>query len=225
MRLRIVASLQDLATGEAAGYAMRELLRLHRILDAPSPDVTALTGTTRADRLTLVGYEADQALLWFDQVAGRLLALTGGFVATGSDPIYAAERLLASEGTRASVWASGGAALGVAMSQAAWGTANGARGIVYRTAAQRTSIVYRKQAIAAIDRRTTSCCLRVHGQIVDLDDPFTLSGTPRYADQMQNPPFHSRCRTSIVLYHASMEAVGTSTETLRTAARAEAARR
>lgn len=57
-----------------------------------------------------------------------------------------------------------------------------------------------KQAIAAIDHRTTECCLRVHGQIQPLNKPFRLSGAPRYASKMDWPPFHLWCRTAIVLY-------------------------
>lgn len=57
-----------------------------------------------------------------------------------------------------------------------------------------------KQAIAAIDNRTTDCCLRVHGQVVDLDGSFKLTGTPRYADEMEWSPFHGWCRTAVALY-------------------------
>ena len=57
-----------------------------------------------------------------------------------------------------------------------------------------------KQAIAAIDNKTTDCCLRVHGQVVDLDGYFKLSGTPRYADELEWTPFHAWCRTSVALY-------------------------
>ncbi len=57
-----------------------------------------------------------------------------------------------------------------------------------------------KQAIAALDSRTTDCCLRVHGQIQPFDKPFQLTGTPRYADKLDWAPFHDYCRTSIVLY-------------------------
>lgn len=59
---------------------------------------------------------------------------------------------------------------------------------------------YSKQAVAALDRRTTDCCLRVHGQIQPLNAPFTLTGTPRFADELDWPPFHNWCRTSGVLY-------------------------
>ena len=59
---------------------------------------------------------------------------------------------------------------------------------------------FQKQAVAAIDARTTNCCLRVHGQIQPLSAPFHLTGTPRLADYLDWPPFHHWCRTSGVLY-------------------------
>jgi hypothetical protein len=59
---------------------------------------------------------------------------------------------------------------------------------------------FRKQAVAALDARTTDCCLRVHGQVVDLKSKFHLTGEPRYADYLDSPPFHWYCRTSQILY-------------------------
>ena len=59
---------------------------------------------------------------------------------------------------------------------------------------------FKKQAVAALDRRTTDCCLRVHGQIQPFNKPFQLTGTPRFADEMDWPGFHWYCRTSGVLY-------------------------
>lgn len=59
-----------------------------------------------------------------------------------------------------------------------------------------------KQAIAAIDARTTDCCLRVSGQTVPLKGKFKLTGTPRYADEMDGPPFHAYCRTATALVRA-----------------------
>lgn len=59
---------------------------------------------------------------------------------------------------------------------------------------------FKRQAVAGIDERTTDCCLRVHGQIVGLKEDFHLTGTPRYADDQRDPPFHDYCRTSIALY-------------------------
>ncbi len=65
---------------------------------------------------------------------------------------------------------------------------------------QGLSTKFLKQAIAALDERTTDCCLRVHGQIQPLNKPFKLTGYPRYADELDGPPFHPWCRTSTVLY-------------------------
>jgi len=62
-----------------------------------------------------------------------------------------------------------------------------------------TRQVWWHQAIAALDERTTDCCLRVHGQAQPLDKPFHLVGTPRYADYLEHPPFHWYCRTSEAL--------------------------
>jgi hypothetical protein len=59
---------------------------------------------------------------------------------------------------------------------------------------------FQKQAIAALDSRTTDCCLRVHGQVQPLDGLFHLTGDPRFADDMDWSPFHWNCRTSIALY-------------------------
>ncbi len=63
--------------------------------------------------------------------------------------------------------------------------------------------VYYKQAVAAIDQNTTECCLIVHGQFQPIDSMFELIGSPRFADLIENPPFHWNCRTATALVHAS----------------------
>lgn len=83
----------------------------------------------------------------------------------------------------------------------------------------RPQSVFMKQAIAGIDERTTDCCLRVHGQVQPIDKPFELRGTPRYADKVQNPPFHNYCRTSTALYMEQWD--DGLTEQMRQAARLE----
>lgn len=64
---------------------------------------------------------------------------------------------------------------------------------------------FQKQVVAAIDARTTDCCLQAHGQIQPMDKPFILTGTPRYADRMDWSPFHKFCRTSIALYQPDFD--------------------
>lgn len=64
---------------------------------------------------------------------------------------------------------------------------------------------FSKQVVAAIDERTTDCCLRAHGQIKPFDAPFELTGYPRLADYLDWPPFHHWCRSSGVLYLAGFD--------------------
>lgn len=80
------------------------------------------------------------------------------------------------------------------------------------------------QAVAAIDERTTNCCLRVNGQIQPLNKPFRLTGTPRYADEQMSPPFHWYCRSAEALLPADAED-DKLTAGMREAARAELAAR
>lgn len=62
--------------------------------------------------------------------------------------------------------------------------------LLIRRAEQRWGIEFQRQAVAAIDERTTDCCLRVHGQVVGLKEDFRLTGTPRFADRLRDSPFH-----------------------------------
>ena len=79
---------------------------------------------------------------------------------------------------------------------------------------------FMRQAIAAIDERTTDCCLRVHGQTIRMNDQFVLRGTPRYADRMSRPGFHDYCRTSVALVKVE-DAEDELTQAMTTAARNE----
>lgn len=80
--------------------------------------------------------------------------------------------------------------------------------------------VYLKQAIAAIDERTTECCLEVNGQTQPLDQPFILIGEPRYADEQMEPPFHNYCRTATALVREA-DSEDESTQEMVEAAQAE----
>lgn len=102
-----------------------------------------------------------------------------------------------------------------------WGVAVGQLGTLINGVGTLVPYPIQKQAIAAIDERTTDCCLRVHGQIQPLDHDFHLTGTPRYADYLPRPPFHWRCRTSETIYHPIVEGIGISTDQMRSAARYE----
>jgi hypothetical protein len=73
-------------------------------------------------------------------------------------------------------------------------------GAAFSVAAQTSTHGFSKQAIAALDSRTTDCCLQVHGQIQPFDGLFHLTGEPRFADDMDWSPFHWNCRTSVAMY-------------------------
>jgi len=82
-----------------------------------------------------------------------------------------------------------------------------------------------KQAIAAIDERTTETCLLVHGQVKPFDEPFELSGKPWdqaqfYGFSNKQPPFHWWCRDTLALILMS-EAHDHMTQRMRAAADAE----
>jgi len=83
---------------------------------------------------------------------------------------------------------------------------------------------YLKQAIAAIDHKTTDCCLRVHGQVQPLDEDFHLTGEPRYADYLPYPGFHWWCRTATALV-SRQDVEDQLTQQMRDAGQAELAAR
>lgn len=160
---------------------------------------------------------------WLDNLQARLQAELIRLRIGGEDEKAAADRLLAEEiaDGRASVWRHAGNTMAANSQRDLW-TAATALGQTYYEAGQSQSEQrWRKQAVAAIDERTTNCCLRVHGQIQDLDAPFHLTGTPRYADYKQHAPFHDFCRTAEALHLEVFETVGITTREMRDAARAE----
>jgi hypothetical protein len=156
--------------------------------------------------------EAARAVGWLDGVGGLMLAEAWRLDLAGAPPDVAAARFvaptIAADG-RASLWRGGLAPLGLAATDLVFGLDNAGRGAIYR-AAQPTGVTFQKQAVAALDARTTDCCRRVNGQIQPLDEPFVLTGTPRYTDRAMHPPFHWGCRTVDTLYHPAMERIGPS---------------
>ena len=82
---------------------------------------------------------------------------------------------------------------------------NGSRQAVYERAREDIPGL-KKQLVAVIQPdRTTETCLKAHGQIREIDEPYRLTGKPRFAREMMYPPFHWRCRSSSVAYHPRFE--------------------
>ena len=102
-----------------------------------------------------------------------------------------------------------------------WGQGNSVVDYYTSRASAESTQKIQKQVIAAIDERTTNCCLQAHGQIRDEGKPFVLTGTPRYASEIQNPPFHWYCRTAPAPYIPQFEELGITTEEMEGAAREE----
>lgn len=158
---------------------------------------------------------------WQANVQGQMLAEVNRLQASGANTAEILARLVAGDASRVSLWIVGGNALQLNTELALWSAANGLIGWLGAAAKVQLGIRYQKQAIAVIDERTTDCCLRVHGQVQPLDQPFHLAGTPRFAGRVMNPPFHWRCRTATTLYLPEMEARGIPTTAMRDAARDE----
>lgn len=90
---------------------------------------------------------------------------------------------------------------------------------------QAERVPFRRQAVPAVDDRTTPCCLDVarRGQVVRFNEMFDTPEPPAYDRRQMWTPFHEWCRTSVVLYLEEYdEGI---TERLQDAARGELARR
>lgn len=221
LRLGTLAAVQQLAPvilGTAEAFTASQVSTLAKYAPAVAPQ----TVPTVANAAAITQDLETITTAWTGILRARMVAeiarlrLTGG----DTDPV---SRLLSVQITdgRASVWRIArnsmvnSAALGI------WSAANGAAQDVYIQVQDQTGEKYKRQAIAAIDERTTDCCLRVHGQVVGMDQPFHLTGTPRFADYLMAAPFHDFCRTAETLYHPSMESFGITTDEMIESARDE----
>ena len=203
-------------------YINQQLGVLRRINEPRLPNIQQLNQSTYSERRSI--YENTLSpTAWIDSLQqGMEINFTRLAVANADLPT-AVDRLLSvaiSDG-RASVYRMSGVAAKTQVSNSIWTASVLAASGLFRRVNQVTQTVYEKQAIAAIDHKTTDCCLRVHGQIQPLDKPFILTGTPRYADKMDSSPFHSNCRTAIALYTKRMETKGITTAEMEDAAQAE----
>jgi hypothetical protein len=186
-------------------------------------DGDAIRKELRAEAKTMSADLLSRTPTWVDQLSTTFLAELSRMRVAGDDWQTATDRLLAVGlvAGRASVTRSAGNSLVLEADLDVWTLAMAIAASGFERAATRSRIVFMKQAIAAIDDRTTDCCLRVHGQIQPQNEPFRLTGRPRFADRLQGPPFHWRCRTATTLYTQEMEAVGVPTQAMLDAARAE----
>jgi hypothetical protein len=151
----------------------------------PAPDVERPQLSYEAWRLSATGIFTNEVL--------RLQA-------AGADEAAMRARLLTGKDGRSSAWELARNSLAAAVVLLIWSNGNGTVIRLARAAGNRDGIEYQKQAIAALDARTTPICRAVNRQIQPLDQPFQTIVGPQ-----QNPPFHHYCRTAVVLYHPSFE--------------------
>jgi hypothetical protein len=220
---------QSIALASTRALAAQETIRVQALELARRFAACQGVGAEAQAQAGLAGLEMrSQVDAWELATQARYVADVQRLQQSGEDDGQAALVLFAapiSATGRASTYRRSRNELGLAGALALFGLAGAALGLLYGAQQQVTGVKYWKQAIAAIDERTTDCCLRVHGQIQPLDKPFELSGTPRFADRVMNPPFHWYCRTATALYRPEMEETGLTTDELRDAARAELAAR
>ena len=203
-------------------YINQQLGVLRRINEPRLPNIQQLDQSTYTERRSIYENTINPSA-WIDALQQGMEINYTRLAVANADLPTAIDRLLAvsiSDG-RASVYRLSGAAAQTQVSNATWTASVLAASGLFRHINQATQTVYEKQAIAAIDHKTTDCCLRVHGQIQPLDKPFILDGYPRYADKIDSPPFHWNCRTAMSLYTKRMEEKGVPTADMVDAARAE----
>lgn len=203
--LEIFARTQDLAR-ELVAAAARQGVETARAqlatygMPSRSIDTATLEGQTLEALMGSIGSQLRQVVVQY-AVTGDALLIIG-------------------DGTR--VGALGPAPSAALLTQ--WLTTTHQAAFAQAVAASPRAARFRRQAVATLSKRTTLCCLAVHGQVVGLDEPFTLTGTPRFADQLMHAPFHHYCRTVEALVPAD-QARDQVTQQMRAGANAEIAAR
>ena len=215
-RVSALGRSQAGAVQEAAMIMARsqfEALGRVRLAVPPFEAVQAVTERERAELARLLDSAA-----WVEALETRLQAEVIQLRA-GGEPVEAAARQLFSTGPagtgRASVWRLGANNMELVSQRTIGSVALGLAAIYYQAGQAQTGRKWHKQAVAQIDDKTTDCCLNVHGQVQPIDEPFILTGTPRFADEQMHPRFHWQCRTDEILWAEDLEAVGQSTAEMR----------
>lgn len=218
----IAAEFSQPIEAAAATLAERQFEQVARLTTA-APDFQAAQNGTAGERRTVMGGLLQNITNWIDALQVRLQTELGRLRASGEETDAIVARLLAEDVAdgRVSVWRDATNRMASDSQIDLWTAATNLARTYYSAGENQVQQVWRKQAIAAIDERTTDCCLRVHGQIQDRDKPFKLTGTPRFRDEIMEPPFHWFCRTATALWLEEFEQAGITTEAMRAAALAE----
>ena len=182
-------------------------------------------------RYPTLGLDVDQEVMehvagveWVDHALALVLSGVSQVKLEGADQ-EAIQRLLSVKlsGGRASPFRKAQNAMRSSTVMSTWGGGGDVLAHLYQEVEDRTDQKFMRQACCAIDERTTNCCLMVNGQIVGQREKFVLRGTPRFRDEMKNPPFHHYCRTAVTLYQDRMDLIpgAVTTQQMVDASRAE----
>lgn len=160
-----------------------------------------------------------------DQVPGLMSTISSQITATMREMLASGDRfsdiVRAIYGQNEGVFARGRTSAELMIRRAVIQANNNSR-LLYFEEAKKQIGGLQKQAIAAVGTDTTETCLKVHGQIQDLDKPFHVVGRPSFGEWQMSPPFHWNCRTTVAPYHPVFERTSSqSTPDLQAAARAE----
>jgi len=128
-------------------------------------------------------------------------------------------------GETPAVWRNGATSAQLMVRRTVITAANQAKLNVLDAVNARGATQVRKQWMAVINERTTDCCLRAHGQIQRVGDPFILTGTPQFAPTVQAPPAHWNCRSSVVMHHPLFEQGAMTTASMQSSAQSELSKR
>lgn len=208
---------------QALWYAGRTVQDLQRA-GVQIPGIETLsTASMRERQQVLTEYLDPETTAWIGQAEALFVTEVSRLRSSGAEPQEAQKRLVATtvQDGRVSTWRNGFNTGQLAESVALWGFTNGILNRFWKAGERATGEKFQRQAIAAIDERTTDTCLLVHGQIVGMKEPFGIRGRPRFGDKIMAPPFHWHCRTSTTLYTPAMERIGIPTSEMRMMAKAE----
>ena len=204
-------------------YMDQQLDSLRKVGEARLPDIQQLNSATYAERQQIYQNTLINTPNWINTLGRNMETNITRLAVADADVNTAVDRLLSigvADG-RVSVFRLSESAVITETADITWTAAVLAASGLFKATQTIAQSEYDKQAIATIDAVTTDCCLQVHGQIQPLDKPFELTGTPRFADHVDNPPFHWHCRTVESLYTVKMEDKGITTPQMVDAAQSE----
>ncbi len=209
-------------SGLADDYAERSLAMI-RDLEPAIPRFADLVVAAETGKQSIITDFLQTAANFVDVISARYLVDLDQARQTPDDP-QAVRRLLSPElvDGRASTYRHGANTLRFESQRKVWTVAMAIAGLYFVAVKEQSGIRLQKQAVAVVDKYTTKCCLRLHGQIKDVDKPFKFGAPPCGSGRKQHPPFPGHeCRTVESPYLPVLERSGLTTSEMVATARAE----